>query len=204
MTTAGRLRREGRIVPARSAHGGFLLAELLPAMAASLLVFAALCSVFVSIDKGIVSEDIGRRGRQTLEASVFRMLGDLRSAGCNPWGISSFAGFVPDPAGGERGSAVRVAFDRRGSQGGSFPDGDLDDPDELVLYEWDEGTGVLRRNTQPMAVGVVRNRDGRPMFEWQRAGEHVLLSVTITLEAAGRQGRMSLTTKVWLRNAQSM
>lgn len=204
MTMGDRLRGGGRIVRPRSGRGGFLLAELLPAMAASLLVFSALCSVLVSMDKGIVSEDLCRRGRQTLGASLFRMLGDLRTAGCNPWGTSPFEGFVPDPGGAGRGTALALAFDRRGAQSGSFPDGDVDDPDEQVLYEWEEETGVLRRNNQPMAIGVIRNRDGRPMFELDRAGEYVLLTVTITLEVAGRCGDMSLTTKVWLRNSQTM
>ncbi len=179
---------------------GFLLAEAIPAMVASLVMFGAICSLFIAVESGVLGSDLRRRARQTIEASLLRMLSDLRSAGCNPWGISAVQGFVADPYGGEKGASVYVAFDRRGNAVRSFPDGDIHDPDEQVVYTWESDTQVLRRNSQPMALDVVRNQDSRRLFEVTRRGVNVLLCITMTVRPQGPSSEVSLSTKVWLRN----
>jgi hypothetical protein len=128
------------------------------------------------------------------------MLLDLRVAGCNPWGISSVKGFVPDPDEDGIANDLLIRSDRRGGGARSFPDGDLNDPDETVLYEWNGTDTVLRRDHQPMALDIVESQDQKPIFDWITAGGNILVTVSLGMRLAGEREIVTLSTKVWLRN----
>lgn len=179
---------------------GFLLAELLPAMLLSVIVFGLICNIFVTMKKTLSYQDHKLRTRKTLEACLYRILVDLRVAGCNPWGISSVKGFVPDPDEDGRANDLLIRFDRRGKGVRSFPDGDINDPDENVLYEWNGTDTVLRRDLQPMALDVVENQDKKPIFDWVDVGGNILVTVSLTMRLVGERELFTLSTKVWLRN----
>ena len=179
---------------------GFLLAECIPALFISVLIFGLLGTTFVAMIKNLSYQDRRLRARQTLEACMYRTLGDLRVAGCNPWGISSLQAFEPDPDEIEEGNSLTLRCDRRGRETRSFPDGDVDDPDERILYEWNMSDRVLRRNHQPMALEVVENTDRMPVFEWIKIGDAILLGVTFTVDMLNEKDNLTLSTKVWIRN----
>jgi hypothetical protein len=179
---------------------GFLLAELLPALILSALFFGLLSSLFVAITRSISYQDHALRVRQTLGASLYRIVGDIRMAGCNPWGVSPLTGFEPDPDRDGTGDDLLLRFDRRGTEIGSLPDGDGDDPDELVLYEWNGADRVLRRNHQPMALEVVENPGQQGIFESSSIGQSRLVAIRLTMKPLGGQRPFTLSTKIWVRN----
>jgi hypothetical protein len=136
--------------------------------------------------------------RQTLAAALFVMSRDIRMAGCNPTGE---ADFIPIELNGEAGSqplTVEIRMDKRGSKAGTRPDGDIQDPDEVIFYRWDEVHQVLRRNNQPLAVRIVPNPGGDTVFDLIEKPPQGLLRLSVTTEAP--HGVLSLSTSVFLRN----
>lgn len=122
---------------------------------------------------------------QALRGAVHCLSRDLRRAGSNPYGIAGLAGLELDPDGDGRCDDIRIRSDFRGTQRASPPDGDVDDPDEVLTIAFDEDAGVLRRNGQPMAMNVVGNPGGEPLFAVD-AGQGAQVVVVML---SGRTGR---------------
>jgi hypothetical protein len=89
-------------------------------------------------------------------------------------------------------------MDKRGSKVGSRPDGDIQDPDEVISYRWDDIDEVLRRNSQPLAARIVRNPGGVTVFDLIEEPPQGLLRLCVTTRTP--DGELSLSTSVFLRN----
>jgi hypothetical protein len=124
---------------------------------------------------------------------------DVRMGGCNPLGIAGVEGIrlLPDPSGEE---ALWLEMDIRGSQPGSLPDGETDDPDERIGYRWDANREMLFRNGQPMATRIVKNPEGEPLFSLRREGNFALLSVFLSMEGGDGQEVRSARMAFFVRN----
>ena len=91
-----------------------------------------------------------------------------------------------------------LRVDRRGSSPDSWPDGDVDDPDEQVEYGWDTGEGMLRRSGQPMLSGCEVNPWGVPFLSLEREGRHALARVV--LRVSEQEDARSMAVAVCVRN----
>lgn len=126
---------------------------------------------------------------QELRGAVHRISRDLRQAGSNPYGIVGLVGLELDPDGDGRCDDIRIRSDFRGTQRTSPPDGDVGDPDEVLTILFDEDTGVLRRNGQPMAMNVIGNPGGEPLFAVDSGPGAQVVVVTLSGRTARRDPR---------------
>jgi hypothetical protein len=179
-------------------RGGWILAELLTVLALTAFFSAALVQTAVCLRRCMAHWEESARMRQTLSAALFIVSGDIRLAGSNPRGTADFdpAEFVPGTGGAPERLEIRM--DKRGAQVGSRPDGDVEDPDEVVLYRWDDEHEVLRRNNQPLAARIVQNPGGVPVFDLIEQTPFGLVRVFVTTHP--HEGRLSLSTAVFMRN----
>jgi hypothetical protein len=136
--------------------------------------------------------------RQTLAAALFIASRDIRMAGCDPTGGADFQSLELSGGTGSEPRTVEVRMDKRGSKVGSRPDGDVLDPDEAILYRWDDVHKVLRRNNQPLAARVVRNPGGVTVFDLIEEPPQGLLRLCVTTGTP--DGGLSLSTSVFIRN----
>ena len=177
--------------------GGWVLPEILVSLVLVLFFTAALVQAVTSMHRCLLAWDRGVRMRQVLAGGLFCMTRDLRMSGCNPRGAALPRVFDLEGAGGE-GNRLTIRMDRRGREPGTWPDGDMEDADEEITYHCDFEKGVLRRNGQPMALGLRRNPDGRPLFRVRESGRFRLLETAITLAEAGES--VCLSAQVQIRN----
>jgi hypothetical protein len=182
----------------RRGEDGWALAELL-----TVLVLAGFfCSVLVQttacLQRSLAYWETSARMRQTLSAAIFRMSGDFRVTGCNPTGsaVSGETAVLQDA--GTAPEQVHIRMDKRGTASGSPPDGDMEDPDEFIVYRWDDKNQVLRRNHQPMAGGIIENPPGNPVFDLLKDAARGLVRISVTTRT--RRGTLSLSCSVRIRN----
>lgn len=189
---------KGRVHRSLMATQGWILSELLTVLALTALFSCALIQTTLCLQRCLTHWEESGRMRRTLSAALFIMSRDIRMAGSNPTGKADFRGLEPIEGAGESAGALRLRMDKRGSAVGSRPDGDIQDPDETILYRWDEADEVLRRNNQPMAAGIVRNPGGIPVFELIQNASGGLLRVSLSTSTS--DGSLTLSTSVFLRN----
>ncbi len=181
-----------------SSTGGWALAELLTVLVLTGFFASALLQTTVCLRRCLAHWETSARMRQTLSASLFRMSRDFRLAGCNPKGDPSFEDAATLQEGGTAPEQVRIRMDKRGSKTGSPPDGDMKDPDEVIVYRWDDVHQVLRRNNQPLATRIVRNPWGDPVFILTKDASHGLLRMCVTTRTRGTS--LTLSTAICIRN----
>jgi len=171
---------------------------MLVALTLTAFFTVALVQTCLIVHRGVSRWDRSVRTRQMLTATLHFMSRDVRLAGCNPYGNSSFLPI--DPVYGPDGNISRFTLrhDKRGKEPGSGPDGDIQDPDERIEYRFDAETGALRRNHQPMALGILKNPEGAPPFELVE--HHAFGHLKILLTAGESGDDMSLATSVCIRN----
>jgi hypothetical protein len=136
--------------------------------------------------------------RQTLAAALFIVSRDIRMAGCNPTGEADLEPVELNGGDGSQPRTVEIRMDKRGSKVGSRPDGDIQDPDEVISYRWDDIDEVLRRNSQPLAARIVRNPGGVTVFDLIEEPPQGLLRLCVTTRTP--DGELSLSTSVFVRN----
>jgi hypothetical protein len=129
---------------------------------------------------------------------MFVVSRDVRMAGCNPTGEPIFGGASLIQDGGGVPERVDIRMDKRGSKPGSRPDGDIKDPDEMILYWWDDKHQVLRRNNQPLAARIVPNPNGVPVFRLTKDSSHSLLRLLV--RTGSPDASLSLSTAIFIRN----
>jgi len=182
----------------RSGRSGWILAEIVPALAIAALFVGVLLESAVTIRRCAGQTDRSLQMRDMLMATLWCIGRDVRMAGCNPFGISDMEGIrlQPDTSGEE---ALRLEMDIRGGEVGSSPDGETDDPDEEITYRWDANREMLLRNGQPMATRIVRNPDGEPVFSLTEEGGTAFVSVFLSMGggdgAETLQARMSFCVR---------
>jgi len=183
----------------RSVNNGWILAEVVPALALAALFIGLLLQGAVTIRRCVGQVDRSVQMRQMLLATLWCIGRDVRMGGCNPLGIAGVEGIrlLPDPSGEE---ALWLEMDIRGSQPGSLPDGETDDPDERIAYRWDANREMLFRNGQPMATRIVKNPEGEPLFSLRREGNFALLSVFLSMEGQDGQEVRSARMAFFVRN----
>ena len=179
-------------------QSGWALAELLTVLVLTAFFSCALLQTTLCLQRCLTHWEQSARMRQTLSAALFYMSRDIRMAGCNPTGKAAFDGASLIQDGSATPERVEIRMDKRGPQAGSRPDGDIEDPDEVILYRWDDKHQVLRRNNQPLAARIVRNPWDAPVFTLMKDSSRGLLRLLVT--AGSAEGSLSLSTAVCIRN----
>ena len=179
-------------------QGGWALAELLTVLVLTAFFSCALLQTTLCLQRCLKQWEQSARMRQTLSAAMFLMSREIRMAGCNPTGKPVFDGASLIQDGSGAPESVEIRMDNRGSKVGSRPDGDIQDPDETILYRWDEKHQVLRRNSQPLAARIVRNPWDVPVFHLIKDSSRGLLRLFVTTGAP--DGILSVSTAVCIRN----
>ncbi len=116
---------------------GFSIMELLVAMVIAGVVMAAIYYTYYSQQKSYVAQEQVAGMQQNLRAAMLYMEREIRMAGCDPTGFAN-AGITTATA-----NSVSFTEDTRGAAEGSDPDGDTDDPDEVITYSL-AGTDLSR------------------------------------------------------------
>ena len=182
----------------RSAHDGFALVELLTVLVLTGFFSSVLLQTTLCIQRCLAHWETSARMRLTLSAALFQMSRDFRVTGCNPIGGAASEGTAILQDGGTAPEQVHIRMDKRGSKTGSPPDGDMEDPDEFIVYQWDDKHQVLRRNHQPVAGRIVQNPWGGPVFRLLKDSSRGLLRMSVTTRTP--EGSMSLSSAVCIRN----
>jgi len=182
----------------RSPRNGFALVELLTALVLTGFFLSVLLQTTLCLQRCLAHWETSARMRQTLSAALFQMSRDFRVTGCNPVGGAAAEGTAILEDGGTAPEQVHIRMDNRGSTTGSPPDGDMEDPDEFIVYQWDDEHQVLRRNHQPVAARIVQNPWGGPVFRLEKDSSRGLLRMSLTTRTP--DGSLSLTSAVCIRN----
>lgn len=179
-------------------QGGWALAELLTVLVLTAFFSSALLQTTLCLQRCLTQWERSARMRQTLSSAMFLMSRDVRMAGCNPMGKATFDGASLVQEGGGAPEELEIRMDKRSSEPGSRPDGDIQDPDEVILYRWDHRHQVLRRNNQPLAVPIVRNPGDVPVFRLTKEFSRGLVRLFLTTGSS--DGSLSLSTAICIRN----
>jgi hypothetical protein len=116
----------------KSNHG-LSLVELLMAMAASMIILAAVYSVFTTTSKNCTTQNVAASTQQNLRSAIGLMARDIRAAGLDPAGSGSF-GFIEASR-----NRIRFTSDSIDSGSGDF-NGTVDDTNfEQITYEFING-----------------------------------------------------------------
>ena len=182
----------------RSPRDGWALPELLTALVLTGFLSSVLLQTTLCLQRCLAHWETSARMRQTLSAALFRISGDFRVTGCNPAGAAVSEGTAILLDGGTEPERVEIRMDKRGAEAGTPPDGDMEDPDEFIVYRWDDEDQVLRRNHQPVAGRIVQNPGGDPVFRLLKDASRGLLRVHVTIRTT--EGSMSLSSAVCIRN----
>jgi len=182
----------------RNPRHGWALVELLTVLVLTGFFSSVLLQTTLSLQRCLAHWETSARMRRTLSAALFRVSMDLRVTGCNPSGEAASEGTAILQAGGTVPEQLHIRMDKRGSKPGSPPDGDMEDPDEFIVYQWDDKHQVLRRNYQPVAGQIVPNLGGIPLFRLQKDSSRGLLRMFVTTLTP--EGSMSLSSAVCIRN----
>jgi type IV pilus assembly protein PilW len=116
---------------------GFSLMELLVAMVIAGVVMSAIYYTYYSQQKSYVAQKQVAAMQQNLRVAMLYMEREIRMAGCDPTRNAN-AGITTADAG-----SISFTMDIEGDSAGSDPDGDTDDPDEVITYSL-AGTDLLR------------------------------------------------------------
>ena len=176
--------------------GGWLTVELLVVLVLAGFFATVLFQTSLSLQRQVGHWDRTVRMRQALCATLFLLARDVRMAGCNPLQATTFQGLQVEESGNVTRLVIRM--DTRGTVPGSWPDGDANDPDERIEYRLNQVDGVLRRNGQPVMLGIADNTDGTPLFRAREAGTSALLEVALLAGQAG--DTLGQSTWVQIRN----
>jgi type II secretory pathway pseudopilin PulG len=185
--------------PKTSPPNGFALVELLTVLVLTGFLSSVLLQTTLGLQRCLAHWETSARMRQTLSAALSQMSRDFRITGCNPIGDAASEGTAVLEDGGTAPEQVHIRMDKRGSRPGSPPDGDMEDPDESIVYQWDDKHQVLRRNHQPVAGRIVQNPWGGPVFRLEKDFSRGLLRMSVTTQTP--EGSLSLSSAVCIRNA---
>ena len=116
---------------------GFTLVEALIATAVAGVVMTTIYSIYYSQQKSYVAQEQIAAMQQNLRVAMLYMEREIRMAGCDPTGFAN-AGITTADAG-----SISFTMDTEGDSAGSDPDGDTDDPDEVITFSL-AGTDLSR------------------------------------------------------------
>jgi prepilin-type N-terminal cleavage/methylation domain-containing protein len=152
----------------RTSAAGFTMIELLVSMVLSLVTVASVYAVYRVQAHTLNVQQNRQIAMDYARGVVDTMVREIRNAGANPLGVSSGANCAGSPTAGLPGvvtatsTSFKLTYDYRGSAAGSLPDGNCDDPDEEVTYQYQipgpqncaSGTGDITRTangtTEPL------------------------------------------------------
>jgi prepilin-type N-terminal cleavage/methylation domain-containing protein len=125
-----------------TADGGFSLVELLISMLVTSLMVVAIYSIF-RVQTHSVKIQENRLEAQEYARSVLDItVREIRNAAYNPLGATLGADCLGLGLPGAptvltaTGTSVRFSYDFRGTASGSNPDGDCNDPNEVITYQY--------------------------------------------------------------------
>ena len=169
---------------------GFTLIELLVGMVVSLLAMGAIYSTFLSQFKSYqIQEEIAAM-QQNIRAAMFYMQREIRMAGCDPFNNSvTLPNQDPIPTSKRlivypinqiiEANSTSVVF----MEDVNPPDGDVDDPNEIIGYSLNGGN--LVRNTGGGDQAVAENIDAIDFVYLDGASPPNVLNPNRTNVAAG-------------------
>jgi type IV pilus assembly protein PilW len=192
---------------------GFTMVDILVGLAMASVVMVAITSLFTAVGRSYTIQNVAADVQQVTRAGVELMTQNIRMAGLDPFGgagaeIKEFAA-----------DKIHFTLDRCdapiGGEGCGFPDGDVDDKFENVIYQWVPGerklkqilyegttsksTANLIENVNNLNFTYLDNDNGVPAT----AADIRTVIISLTVEdPAGRGGTVSRTysTRVRCRN----
>ena len=130
---------------------GFSLIEILITTGLLIVIVGAASTLFVDISKGHVAQQDASEMQQNERFAMDAVLRAVRGAGNNPLGLS-FDRFDLDPDGDAQFNSLRIRSDF------NPPDGDLNDPEEVLLFSVSNGvlqmTDELSGTTTELAHNI--------------------------------------------------
>jgi type II secretory pathway pseudopilin PulG len=203
-----------KINPQAYSNTGFSLVELLMALATSMIVLAAIYSVFTITNKNMTTQNVTANVQQSLRTAIGLMARDIRLAGLDPVDTDNF--------GIEEASQTKIRFTQDSIDPGiSDFNGVVDETNfEQITYDLDlehhqilqtlyetgasPNSAVLISNIKDPSSFTYLDADGNdlgnPVVDLDRI-RTVVISITVE-EPAGRNEPVSrtLTRKVECRN----
>lgn len=128
-------------IDTKTLKSGFTLVELLVAMAVTLIVVAALTSVFIVQNKYFTRQSEIVEMQQDVRAGLQIMMSELVMTGYDPSRASNSGLVVADA------NTIQFTQDLNGN-------GDISDPHEDIAYTYDATDQQLERNNQPLAENI--------------------------------------------------
>jgi len=172
---------------------GFTLVELLVAMAVSLLALGAIYSTFLTQFKSYqVQEEIAAM-QQNIRAAMYHMQREIRMAGCDPLNNSvTLPSQAPIPTAKQgtldypinqiiEANSTSIVF----MEDVNPPDGDVNDPNEIIGYSLDVSDGDLVRNTGGGDQTVAENIDALNFVYLDGSSPSIVLNPGGTNVASG-------------------
>jgi len=178
---------------------GFSLVELLIVLTLTSFFVGSLVQALICFEQSISHFDHSLRRQQSLSAALFFMSRDIRMAGSNPMAERRFSPLEVIPEQEDRSIGIDLYMDKRGASARSKPDGDSEDPDEQIFFFLEKPTETLRRNGQPMALGIRENPGENPLFTLETEGPMGLVHIWLTMGEG--ENDFSLSTAVYVRNS---
>lgn len=155
------MRQRQKHIPSRCSNQGFTMVELLVAMVVSLLALAAIYSTFQSQHLSYQIQRETSDMQQNIRTAMYYMQREIRMAGSNPLKSLPFSSFGITAAGQ---NSITFTEDVRGPDVGAPPvpappDGDVNDPDENITYNFFDSDGdgtndCINRNGQTVAHNI--------------------------------------------------
>jgi len=171
---------------------GFTMVELLVGMVVSLLAIGAIYSTFLNQFKSYQVQEEVAAMQQNIRAAMFHMQREIRMAGCDPFNNSvTLPNQDPIPTSKRlivypinqiiEANSTSVVF----MEDVNPPDGDVDDPNEIIGYSLNVSEGNLVRNTGGGDQAVAENIDAIDFVYLDGASPPNVLNPNRTNVAAG-------------------
>jgi type IV pilus assembly protein PilW len=134
---------------------GFTIIELLVAMVVSLLALGAIYSTFLSQFKSYQVQEEVAAMQQNIRAAMYHMQREIRMAGCDPFDrLITLPSSAPIPTSkyGVANYPINQIIEANSNsivfmEDVNPPDGDVNDPNEIIGYSLNVGNWNLVRNT---------------------------------------------------------
>jgi type IV pilus assembly protein PilW len=118
---------------------GFTLVELMIGICIAAVLLGSVYQIYTSNQRSALRQEEQTYLQQTLRSAMLLLQQDIRMAGLDPTGDAG--------SGVSEAQSTRFSFskDERGAASGSAPDGDLDDPNENLVF-FLSGTNLMRQS----------------------------------------------------------
>jgi type IV pilus assembly protein PilW len=130
---------------------GFTLVELLVALSVSAVIMTAVYAAYRSQQKSYGIQEEVAALQQDLRAAMFYMTSQIREAGCNPSSNPNKPGILTADV-----DEIHFTSDVRGTDFGTDPNGNTNDPHENITYSLYTSGGIQKLGIKSTADAVIQ------------------------------------------------